>query len=276
MEKIKIFISSVQQEFTEERIALNDYILSDPLLGRFFETFVFELLPALDKTPGAVYLKEVEFSHIYLGLFGCEYGYEDEEGISPTEREFNEATKLHKTRLIFLTNHSLSDRENKQQVFLKKVDQSIIRKKFGSISELKTSVYSALVNYLLNKEIIRSTPFDASINDFASIKPDFIQDDLFKTVIWRISTNSGEVSGEVPIEVEKVVLVLDGEMKRIDIQRTLQLKHDDYFRLNYILPAINLGLIEMKYPNSLKHPNQRYLLTLRGERLKKGLLNKSV
>lgn len=43
MPKTKLFISSVQKEFTEERQALYDYILADPLLGRFFEPFLFEL-----------------------------------------------------------------------------------------------------------------------------------------------------------------------------------------------------------------------------------------
>lgn len=41
MAKTKIFISSVQQEFALERQLLHDYILADPLLGRFFEPFLF-------------------------------------------------------------------------------------------------------------------------------------------------------------------------------------------------------------------------------------------
>lgn len=59
MRKIKIFISSVQAEFKHERMALNEYLLSDPLLGKFFEPFLFELLPAIDRSVDAVYLKEV-------------------------------------------------------------------------------------------------------------------------------------------------------------------------------------------------------------------------
>lgn len=44
--KYKIFISSVQKEFKEDRIALRDYIHGDPLLRQFFEVFIFEDLPA--------------------------------------------------------------------------------------------------------------------------------------------------------------------------------------------------------------------------------------
>ncbi len=73
MPKRKIFISSVQAEFSAERKALHAYICADALLGKFFEPFLFELLPAVDQRPDALYLKEVEQSDIYLGLFGKEY-----------------------------------------------------------------------------------------------------------------------------------------------------------------------------------------------------------
>lgn len=37
---MKIFISSVQKEFTKERKALAGYLSGDPLLRRFFECFL--------------------------------------------------------------------------------------------------------------------------------------------------------------------------------------------------------------------------------------------
>jgi len=68
MPKIKIFISSVQSEFAYERSELYEYILSDALLGRYFEPFLFEMLPATDLNVSTVYLREVEQSAIYWGL----------------------------------------------------------------------------------------------------------------------------------------------------------------------------------------------------------------
>ena len=44
--KKRIFISSVQKELAAERRALKDYIQGDPFLGRFFDLFLFEDLPA--------------------------------------------------------------------------------------------------------------------------------------------------------------------------------------------------------------------------------------
>ena len=38
--KLRIFISSVQKEFAEERRMLADYIRRDPLLGSFFSVFL--------------------------------------------------------------------------------------------------------------------------------------------------------------------------------------------------------------------------------------------
>lgn len=89
---IRIFVSSVQSEFHEERRALRDYVHDDVLVRRFFDVFLFEDAPAADRQPDQLYLDEVARSDIYLGLFGREYGSEDGEGLSPTEREFDHAT----------------------------------------------------------------------------------------------------------------------------------------------------------------------------------------
>jgi len=169
MAKIKIFISSVQKEFVSEREALNEYILSDSLLGRFFEPFLFELLPATNEQPKAVYLKEVEQSAIYLGLLGTEYGFEDK-GVSVTEREFDHATLHHKTRLVFLSSHSSAERESKQNAFTSKAQADLVRRRFSNVEELKTNIYSALVNYLIEKNKIQTGPFDAAINPTASLE----------------------------------------------------------------------------------------------------------
>jgi len=47
MARLKIFISSVQHEFAEERKALSRHFSTDALLSSFFEAVLFEELPAL-------------------------------------------------------------------------------------------------------------------------------------------------------------------------------------------------------------------------------------
>src|ERR1035437_3776394 len=121
MAKLKVFISSVQKEFVRERQRLFNYLISDPLLGLFFEPFIFENIPASDRKVDTAYINEVSKSDIYIGLFGFDYGYEDSKGISPTEREFDEATKQHKTRLIYVKGDAVSNRNPKMNALIKKV-----------------------------------------------------------------------------------------------------------------------------------------------------------
>jgi len=64
---------------------------------------------------------------------------------------------------------------------------------------------------------------------------------------------------------------MNGEMKRAEIQLALQLKHDDFFRIQYIIPALESGVIEMTYPDIPNHPKQRYKLTAKGLKIKKQL-----
>jgi hypothetical protein len=102
MQKKRVFISSVQSEFERERQMLFEYMISDAMLGKFFEPFVFENVPASNYSPTAVFLNEVEQCDIYLGIFGENYGFEDKDGISPTEREFDCATKNNKIRFVYV------------------------------------------------------------------------------------------------------------------------------------------------------------------------------
>ena len=168
MQKKRVFISSVQSEFAEERQMLFEYLTTDALLGKFFEPFVFENVPAMTVTPATVFLQEVERCDIYIGLLGEKYGFEDTEGFSPTEREYDYATKLCKTRLMFLKN--IQTRDEKESVFIKKIEKDLIRKSFYEIDELKTAVYSSLVRYLEEQELLRLLPYDATINSYASIE----------------------------------------------------------------------------------------------------------
>ena len=167
MKKIKIFISSVQKEFKDLRQDIVQYIRFDALFGKFFEPYIFEEAPANAASAKEVYLSEVKKCDIYLGLLGRDYGYEDKNGLSPTEQEYDLATALSKTRLIFIKN--VSDRQKKEIEFIKKVENDITRKTFSDREMLLSAIYSSLIKYLETKEIIRSMPFDASYDTDATI-----------------------------------------------------------------------------------------------------------
>ena len=59
----RIFISSVQREFAKERKALASYIRKDAILGKFFEVFLFEEVPAQERKADGVYLAEMYRRH---------------------------------------------------------------------------------------------------------------------------------------------------------------------------------------------------------------------
>ena len=179
MNRQKIFLSSVQSEFSEERKLLADYIRQDALFSMYFEPFLFEELPAQDRSAQTAYLEQAANAEVYLLLMGEKYGFEDKEGVSPTEREYNTATANHAYRIAFIKD--VPERDAKEEAFKQKIDESVIRNTFKSYEELQSGVYASLVEYMISHQILRNGPFDASIHPNASI------DDLDKDKIrWFV------------------------------------------------------------------------------------------
>ena len=162
-----MFISSVQREFERERRLLCDYIRTDALLGQFFVPFIFEDLPASEISAQKAYLTQAAACHIYLGIFGTQYGYEDAEGVSPTEREYDTATEHFAHRLTY-TLRTEAPRHPKEQAFISKVEKDVVRRGFSTYEELRTAVYNSLIDYLVKKEVIRRVPFDAAAHAVAT------------------------------------------------------------------------------------------------------------
>jgi ATP-dependent DNA helicase RecG len=78
---------------------------------------------------------------------------------------------------------------------------------------------------------------------------------------------TAEATGEVTGEVQRLLTVLVGEMKRTDIQEALALHHEDYFRETYLIPALTVGVVEMTIPDKLTSSKQSYRLTQKGRDL---------
>ena len=172
MTTIGIFVSSVQKELNEEREAIRDYIKTDPLLRIYFEPFLFEHIPAIDREPEELYLSEVDGCTIYLGIFGYEYygSNTKHEGISPVEREFERATEKSKHRLIFLKGKDDGKRHPKMQSLIGRATPHVVRRRFTTIDELKKELYAALVQFLRDSKILLCIPFDESACPGATLK----------------------------------------------------------------------------------------------------------
>jgi ATP-dependent DNA helicase RecG len=83
--------------------------------------------------------------------------------------------------------------------------------------------------------------------------------------------SQAQVTGEVTGEVRRLLSAMNGEMKRAEIQSVRGLKHEDYFREAYLLPAIKLGLLEMTIPDKPRSSRQKYRLTTKGKQLRETL-----
>ncbi|MFA5499996.1 MAG: DUF4062 domain-containing protein [Candidatus Omnitrophota bacterium] len=167
--KYKIFVSGVQKELKEERRAVKDFILADPLLSEYFDVFLFEDAPAKSKSAETVYLEEVRKSDIYIGILGQKYGAIKAGKISPVESEFREAKKVHKTILIYIKGENGQNdkkRDHGIQRLIKEISdskQGFSRKRFNNSEELTRSVYASLLDFLKEKGIVGRGAFDERI-----------------------------------------------------------------------------------------------------------------
>lgn len=77
----------------------------------------------------------------------------------------------------------------------------------------------------------------------------------------QIPNKLQEVSPNVAALVKAIG---DKELKIAEMMEAVGLKHRPTFLYNYLTPAIEAGLVTMLYPNCLRHPRQRYILTPKG------------
>lgn len=208
--KFKIFISSVQKEFAEERRRLAEYIRSDALLADFFDVFLFEEQPARSRSAQSVFLGEVEKCDVYLGLFGAKYfGGKDPLTVSPTEQEYDLAKKLGKTMLGFVKTGI--KRERREETFVRsKVDIDLSRNPFLDFDELKTAVYKSLVALLRENDEISSMPFDQSFS--RHVKMSDLDHEKFRSYL-QLVRDAGKVTLPAKISDEEILVRL-GAMKR--------------------------------------------------------------
>lgn len=169
MSRHRIFISGVQEEFARERAALRSHLQASPFLKRCFDFFLFEDVPAVGKRPEQVYLDELRESDLYLGLFGRDYGTAGEDGVSPTEREFERAGEMGKPRLIFVKGGADAPRDERMAALIAQAEGDLIRGRFDSVAELIAGLDAALAQYMEDSLLMRRNDFDAAYCDGAAL-----------------------------------------------------------------------------------------------------------
>ncbi|RLC09897.1 MAG: transcriptional regulator [Deltaproteobacteria bacterium] len=158
----QIFVSSVQKELQADRHAVRDFVHNNALLQQFFRVFLFEDLPPTDRRADEVYLDEVAKSRIYVGIFGNEYGWEDDSGLSPTEKEFDFAAKQRKRRFIFVRGYDDKNRHPKMKKLIRKAGDEVVRRRYADTDEMLRLLYGSLIRYLQDQGVIATADFDAT------------------------------------------------------------------------------------------------------------------
>ena len=169
MSKYKVFISSVQSEFSHERQLVFDFIRNDELMGQYFEPFIFEQIAAQDVNPYQLYVDEASSCQVYLLLIGKKYGNILPEGISPTEKEYQVAEEGNAWRAAFIRELDGQQREEAEERFFRKVQNELSYRVFSNPSVLVSLVKQSLYAYLKYKGIIQTLSFDEQIRDDASM-----------------------------------------------------------------------------------------------------------
>lgn len=93
--------------------------------------------------------------------------------------------------------------------------------------------------------------------------------------VWYSEGSSGVTltffTPEATPEVEKLIVLVNGDIKRIELQHHLKLADAEHFRKHYLLPALEQGVLAMTIPEKPTSSNQRYRLTSQGKIVRKRL-----
>ena len=109
-----------------------------------------------------------------------------------------------------------------------------------------------------------------------SLAPEFETDEERVSFLTRLSVHpnaraqlEGEITPHITPhitpQVERLLLVCEGDQLREELRAQLGLKDRKHFREAYLYPALNAGLIEMTIPDKPKSSKQRYQLTAAGQ-----------
>lgn len=112
-------------------------------------------------------------------------------------------------------------------------------------------------NEKVERKLIKEGRVEFETNNISSTR---------KTIFEAVVTTD-----QVPDAVKNIVKQVERSMTRASIQAKLNIRHRDYFREEFLDPAIEQAFIEMTIPDKPRSSKQRYRLTKKGEALKKKL-----
>lgn len=102
-----------------------------------------------------------------------------------------------------------------------------------------------------------------AITSYGGLIEGLSEDEFFK------GRSMPQVTDQVTPEVETLIMAMQGEMTRVEIQKLLGLKDEKHFRKNYQQKSLKSGILEMTIPEKPNSRLQKYRLTPKGLEMKK-------
>ena len=153
--KLRVFISSVQKELSEERMQLKVLLNSDPFLLRHTVPILFEKYPASLKPDKKAYLKLLDKCQIYVLIVGQQYGAS--KGRSATHIEYDRAQELKLPTLVCVKGDHNFKREASMAAFFDQIrEDGFTYSRFNNLKELHTAARERLIEHI--KETYELTP----------------------------------------------------------------------------------------------------------------------
>ncbi len=214
MSKLQVFISSVQNELSTERLAIVEMAGEDSFLRDNAEIVRFEDLPAETKPVSKGYLAILDRCDIYVGIIGNTYGLKGRDGLSATHREYDRAVQTGKEILIYIkeTDESQIDQDTRGLIrIISHPETGHKYKLFRNYLELKGEVRASLLSILQERGLTptkdQNTDFENSLqaaSDFdINLSPITRKEavpELVNTFVASVNSETRIVSDEIIME----------------------------------------------------------------------------
>lgn len=146
--RIRIFISSVQKELTDERMVLQILLSTDPFLSEHCVPVLFEAQPAGLQPDHQAYLESLRACQVYLGIIWKEYGHQVD-GLSATHHEYRLAKELTLPTLVTIKGGNELRRTAETEAFIQEIKaDGHTYDRFDDIEALQEKVRARLIKYI--------------------------------------------------------------------------------------------------------------------------------
>lgn len=146
--RIRVFISSVQKELTDERMALQILLTTDPFLNEHCVPVLFEAVPSPLTPDPQAYLSLLRESQIYVAIIWKQYG-KLVKGLSATHHEYRLAQELKLPTLVTIKGNNQLERDDETLVFLDEIQaDGHTYDRFMTTEELQETVRNRLIKHI--------------------------------------------------------------------------------------------------------------------------------